>query len=62
MPKPSACVFIHGVGMTLMCLVGVSSQHRPWWGPTPFHAMVEAKTKNVFAQEAAFFLVRFYVE
>ncbi len=29
-PKLSALVFVHGVGMTPMRLVGASSHHRPW--------------------------------
>ncbi len=28
--KPSTHVFVHGVGMMPMHLVGASSQHRPW--------------------------------
>jgi len=32
-PKPSARVLAHGVGMTSMCWVGVSSRHRQWYRP-----------------------------
>jgi hypothetical protein len=47
--------------MMPMHLVGASSQNKPWWGPKPLCAMVAAKNKKVFVQEAAFFLVQFYV-
>ncbi len=55
MPKPSACVFVHGVGMMPMRLVGGSSQHRPWWGPKPLHVMVAGKNEKSFCSRSCFF-------
>ncbi len=47
-PKPSARVFVHGVVMRLMRLVGALSQHKPWYGPKLLRAMVAVKNEKKF--------------
>ena len=41
--KPSACVIVHGVGMTPAHLVWASSSDMPWYGPKPLDAMVDTE-------------------
>jgi hypothetical protein len=38
--KPSANIISMYVVVTLMCLLGVTLTHRPWYRPTPLVAMV----------------------
>jgi hypothetical protein len=61
MPKPNARIFVHGVEMTPMHLVGASSQHRPWKGPKPLHIMVAVKHKNNLFAKRFLILVCLYV-
>ncbi len=60
-PKPSARLFVHGVGMTPMHSVGASSQHRPWKGPKLLHTMVAVKHENNLFAKGFSILVCLYV-
>ena len=43
MPKLSTGIIAHGVGMTLMGLLGASSVHMRWYGPHLLAAMISGK-------------------